>query len=387
LKEKVKEYSESAAGGKNIEYLSLILSENCNFACSYCISNSMISASHRKTNKKKVMSAETAIRAIDIFLSILAENNKGCAYINFGGGEPLINAIVMKCVLEYCCEKYGRAFDFKFRINTNASFINRDIAEALKKYDVKPAISLDGQRDANNKVRMTKAGKGTFDQIFRGIQALRQVDFAPQGFSTTVTENNFDLISEGLIRFAKEEGFIDLCIDLDVIHLLSIPVEAAVKKLLILKQIAREEGINLSGLWERPAENLNSSILEKHIAFCGGVVGKSMCVSPSEEVFICGYSGKPFADLSKEEIKASSVYNDIVTGRLAGGIERCKGCSIEGQCLGGCFITEEFNDLKKEAALSYNCFLYRKMTAELLKISLKEAFSSITSLQAERRRL
>ncbi len=373
LKEKVKDYCESVADGKNIEYLSLILSENCNFACSYCISNSMISASSRSVNKKKVMSVKTAFTAIDIFLSILAENNKDTAYINFGGGEPLINTATMKRVLEYCCEKYGRAFKFKFRINTNASLITQDTAEVLKRYNVKPAISLDGFREANDRVRMTKAGKGTFNQIIKGIQNLRRVDFPPQGFSATVTDNNFDLTSESLIRFAEEERFIDLRIDLDVIHLLSIPVETAVKKLLNLKQSARKKGINLSGFWERPAENLNNSFLEKHIAFCGGVAGKSMCVSPSEKVYICGYSEKSFANLSKEEVKSSSVYNTIITGRMAGEIERCRGCSIEGQCLGGCFITEEFNDLKKEAALSYNCHLYRKMTAGLLKISLKEA--------------
>jgi len=385
LKERAEEYDKSVIGGRNIEYLSLILSENCNFACSYCISSSMISASHRKANKKKIMSIETALKAVKIFLSILKENKKENAYINFGGGEPLINAEIMRHVLEYCYTNYRNAFEFKFRINTNASLISQGVAKILKNYDVRPAISLDGLKDANDKVRLTKNGKGTFGQIMKGIESLRQANFPPKGFSTTVTENNFDLISEDLIQFAEKERFIDLRIDLDVIHLLSIPVDNAVKKLLSLKQTAHKKGINVSGFWERPAENLNSSIIEKHIAFCGGVAGKSMCVSPSEEVYICGYSSKAFANLSKEEIKSSTAYHNIVMGRMAGEIERCKGCSIEGQCAGGCFITEEFHDLKKEAALSYNCDLYRKMAIELLKISLKEALPNITSLRAERR--
>lgn len=372
LEKKLKDYEVVISNGSNIDYLSLIMSENCNFACTYCISNSMISASRRQKSNTRIMSFNTAAKAIDIFLSILKDNNQNEAYINFGGGEPLINYKVMHSVLEYCLKKYGSIFKFKFRINTNASLITPRIAEMLKFYDVKPAISLDGLESANNAVRKIKSGSGTFAQILAGMENLSTIGYASQGFSATVIEDNFYQIDEKLMDFAEENKFIDLRLDVDVIHLLSIPVEEVVKKLIDLKKMAKARGLNVSGFWERPVENLNYSILDKHIAFCGAVAGKSMCVSPSEEVYICGYSSNNFASLSKLEILNSAIYQEIIKGRMVGRIEKCKGCSIEGQCIGGCYITEEFNGLNKESALDYNCELYRRITQELFKISLEE---------------
>lgn len=47
LESRLKDYETTISNDGNIDYLSLIMSENCNFACTYCISNSVISASHR----------------------------------------------------------------------------------------------------------------------------------------------------------------------------------------------------------------------------------------------------------------------------------------------------------------------------------------------------
>ena len=113
LEKRIKDYEEAISNGNNIDYLSLIMSEDCNFACTYCISNSMISASHRQKDNERIMSFNTAIKAIDIFLSILKDNNKNEAYINFGGGEPLINYKVINLVLEYCLKKIWKSFQIQ----------------------------------------------------------------------------------------------------------------------------------------------------------------------------------------------------------------------------------------------------------------------------------
>jgi radical SAM protein with 4Fe4S-binding SPASM domain len=172
-----------------------------------------------------------------------------------------------------------------------------------------------------------------------------------------MTEDNFQLIDEELLDFAEINNLKDLRVDIDVIHMLRIPVEIAAEKLLKLKASAISRGINLTGFWERAAENLSTSILEKHIAFCGGAAGRSLCVSPQGDAFICGYSAERYAGLSSEEIKNSSIYEKIVSGRLAGNIKRCEGCILEGQCIGGCHITEEYSRLGDRAAIDYNCFL------------------------------
>lgn len=377
LNKKILSYQNAISTGKNIEYLSLIISELCNFSCKYCISTSMINASYRRHNKIKAMDFETARQIIDIFLSIMETNGRNDPYINFGGGEPLLNWGTIKQVLGYCKKEYGEKFHFTFRLNTNASLITSVIAKTLKKHKVQIALSLDGLKEANDKVRISKSSDSSFDRIILAMDILSKTNFGIEGFSTTITADNFDLIDDKLVYFAEKKGLSGIRIDLDVIHMLSIPIENAVKKLITLKRLAKSKNINITGFWERPVENLNSSILEKHMAFCGGIAGRSVCINPNGEAFICGYSANRIANVIKNEMVNSQKYVDIINSRLVGQIKRCNGCMIEGQCIGGCYITEEYDILQKNNAIAYNCELYRRMTIELLKDSLKEAITAV----------
>lgn len=339
----------------------------CNFACSYCISSSMINATYRRHNPFKLMGVEIAKKSLDSFLDILRRNGKNQAYINFGGGEPLLNWLTIKEVLLYCEEKYAKEFQFSFTINTNLSLIKPEMIAFFKQHTVKIASSLDGLAMANNVVRKFKSGKGTFKDILIGIDTLSTNNYPLTGFAMTVTEKNFHLLDEKIIDFCLKYNFFDLRMDLDVIHMLTIPVETAVEKIISMRKLAKSAGISLTGFWERPAENFNNSVLSKYIAFCGGVAGRSICVNPIGEIFLCGYSAKQIANFNLGDIKLNDSYYNIIAERMAGEIQRCIGCPIEGQCIGGCYISEEFNDLNNNAALNYNCSLYRRMTIELLK--------------------
>lgn len=366
-------YLPAIQSGERIEYLSLILSEQCNFACQYCISNSMLAVSNRGLSKKKVMSREVAEKAVDRFFAEVKRGGKNSVYINFGGGEPLINWDVMLCVMEYCVAKYADAFQITFSINTNGSLIDERIAGQLKRFGVKIALSLDGLEHGNNAVRVFRSGQGTYSSIIRAMDILNQIDFGINGFSTTVTERNFPETDERFIDFAIERSLSEVRIDLDVIHITSVPVQEAANRLLRLKRYGATRGVNVTGFWERPAENLNFSITEKHMGFCGGIVGKSMCISPDGKVYVCGYSARAFADIKDAcPSMATLAYIEIVANRLLNGQPGCKNCKIEGQCTGGCFITEEFSGFETNNATSYNCQLFRIMTTELLRDSLAE---------------
>jgi uncharacterized protein len=362
--------------GSNIEYLSLILSEECNFGCQYCISNSMICASDRKENKVKLMKQEMAKRAIDRFFKVLKDHGKKEAYINFGGGEPLLNWSIMIGVIEYCKKAYAKDFTIVFSVNTNGSLIDEYKAKKMKEHNVKIAISLDGLEAANDKVRVYKTGSGTFKSIICAMDIFRKIEYDITGFSTTVNERNFHHIDEKIVDFALERKLREIRIDLDVIHMLNIPISEAIQKLLKIKRYGMEKGISITGFWERPTENLNFSIVEKHTGFCGGIVGKSMCVSPSGGIYICGYSATEYANINNEAEINSKNYFDIISGRLIRQRQSCENCPIEGQCVGGCFITEEFSRLSDDNALRYNCELYRLITTQLLKDNLNEVLLS-----------
>ena len=375
LEKRMREREAEIVSGSLIDYLELIMSEECNFRCTYCIHFNNLETSDRINNPKKFMRFDTAKETVDQYLDILRGHGKRVAEINFGGGEPLLTWTVIKQVLEYCRVAYGSEFEFRFSINTNASLVTPKIAATLKKYQVKIASSLDGLREGNDRVRLTKSGDGTFSQIMRGFNALTQVGYPLDGIAVTVTEKNFHELDESIVDWAVARGMKNIRIDIDVVDMVEIPIEDVVVKLMRIRRYAATRGVDIPGFWSRPAENLNESTLESRVAFCGAVRGNSMCVGPSGNIYGCGYSTTQLGSLS--EIQSfhapGTAYHRFVRDHLTGVMEMCKGCIIEGQCGGGCNITQEFARATKTAKIERTCDFYRRMTQEILREQLREA--------------
>lgn len=378
LEDKMREREAEIVSGSLIDYLELIMSEACNFRCTYCIHFNNLETSDRINNPKKFMRFETAKETVDRHLEILRDHGKRTAEINFGGGEPLLAWLVIRQVLEYCCATYGSEFEFRFSINTNASLITSEIAATLKEFRVEIASSLDGLREGNDRVRLTKSGGGTFSQIMRGFDALAQAGYPLDGIAVTVTEKNFHELDESVIDWAVARGMKNVRIDIDVVDMVEIPVEEVVAKLMRIRRYAAARGIDVPGFWSRPAENLNESTLESRVAFCGAVRGNSMCVGPSGNIYGCGYSTTQLGNLV--EIQSfhapGTAYHRFVRDHLTGVMEMCKGCMIEGQCGGGCNITQEFARATKTTKIERMCDFYRRMTQEILREQLREAMVS-----------
>ncbi len=375
LEEQMRGREAEIVSGSLIDYLELIMSEACNFRCTYCIHFNNLETSDRIKNPKKFMRFDTAKETVDWYLEILRGHGKRVAEINFGGGEPLLTWPVIKQVLEYCRATYGSELGFRFSINTNASLITPEIAVILKEHRVEIASSLDGLREGNDRVRLTKSGGGTFFQIMRGFEALEQAEYPLDGIAVTVTEKNFHELDESIIDWAVARGMKNVRIDIDVVDIVEIPIEDVVAKLMHIRRYAAAQGVDVPGFWSRPAENLNESTIESRVAFCGAVRGNSMCVGPSGNIYGCGYSTTQLGNLS--EIQSfhapGTAYHRFVRDHLTGVMEMCKGCMIEGQCGGGCNITQEFARATKTAKIERMCDFYRRMTQEILREQLREA--------------
>lgn len=382
LEKQMREREKEIISGSLIDYLELIMSEACNFRCTYCIHFNNLETSDRIDNLEKSMQFDTAKETVDQYLKILRGHGKRVAEINFGGGEPLLAWLVIKRVLEYCRASYGSEFELRFSINTNASLITPEIAAILKEYQVEIASSLDGLREGNDRVRLTKSGGGTFSQIVRGFDALMQAKYPLDGIAVTVTEKNFHKLDESIIDWAVARGMKNVRIDIDVVDMMEISIKDVVAKLMRIRRYAAERGVDVPGFWSRPAENLNESTLESHVAFCGAVRGNSICVDPSGNVYGCGYSTTQLGNLS--EIKSfhapDTAYHHFVRDHLTGVMEMCKGCMIEGQCGGGCNITQEFARATKTAKIERMCDFYRRMTQEILREQLREAMAPESEL-------
>ncbi len=374
LEEKMQKRERGVANGSLIDYLELIISEACNFRCTYCIHFNNLETSDRINNPEKFMRFDIAKKAIDWYFQTLHKHGKYIAEINFGGGEPLLAWKIIKRTIEYCHVVYKPDFELRFSINTNASLITPKIAKTLKKYCVEIASSLDGLRKGNDCVRLTKSGRGTFSQIIHGFNVLKNTGYPLEGFAITINEKNFHELDESVIDWALNRRMNKVRIDIDVVNMVKIPIKNILTKLIRIRRYATEREVDVPGFWSRPAENLNESTLESNTAFCGAVRGNSVCVSPSGNIYGCGYSTTKLGSLDNIQSfnTTDSIYHHFVKSHLTGRIERCKGCMIEGQCGGGCKITQEFAQTMKIAKIERMCDFYRQMTQEILRDQLRE---------------
>lgn len=356
-------------GTSKVRSLSLIMSEECQFRCKYCIH---FANSKHYYNPEKFMSEDVAKSSIDQYFNIIAKNGTKEAYINFGGGEPLLNWKMIEKLLPYikeCSESFN--IPVKMGINTNLGLLTPKIAKKLIEYNVEIAASLDGAKESNDSVRLTKDLNGTYDQIMRGFKIMQDLGRPLDGFAMTVTEDNFSGISESLIDWAASLGMKEVRIDIDVVGMVNIPVNKIVKRLSEIRRYAKKKGISVIGFWSRAAENMGLIPENEDVGFCGGERGNSLCVAPSGQVFPCGYSNYELCKHSEiKDIHQSPAYDKLLKRRNLLEMAECQDCPILGFCRGGCMITREAGG--GQAKISRMCELYTGMTYEILRESVEE---------------
>ncbi len=90
----------------------------------------------------------------------------------FFGGEPLMNGSVISYIGGTVCE-YCRAhgIDWQAGIITNGTLLTEEIAAELASVGVVWAkVTIDGDRKAHDRLRVTATGGGTFDRIWDNLQ-------------------------------------------------------------------------------------------------------------------------------------------------------------------------------------------------------------------------
>lgn len=144
----------------------LLLTENCNLACSFCI----------RGNKKNIYLDKNTLE------EVLKSNDFSKYSLMLTGGEPTLHPHLNN-IIELAIDK------FKFIcINTNG--INNQWINNLRDKDkVHVQISIDGTRETHNKIRSNKK----FDvlaRIEKTIQRLEDMCIS-YNISTTVSKDNF----------------------------------------------------------------------------------------------------------------------------------------------------------------------------------------------------
>ena len=141
----------------------------CNLDCSYCffLSKEMLYPGSRFRMADELL--EAYVRQL-----IEAHSEVPEVTIAWQGGEPTLMGIdFFRRSLELADRHLKLGQRAVYTIQTNGTLLDEEWAAFFADNDFLVGISIDGPRDLHDAYRVNKGGKGSFDQVMRGLDHLR----------------------------------------------------------------------------------------------------------------------------------------------------------------------------------------------------------------------
>jgi His-Xaa-Ser system radical SAM maturase HxsB len=152
----------------------------CNMACDYCHSE----AKGQDSNGCD-MNTETASKVVDF---ILANENKEL-YIEFQGGEPLLNFKVIKHIIEDVRSKNKSNKKINYILVTNLTLLNDEHLAFIQDNKIRLSTSIDGPAKLHDKHRRFLSGNGSHASVISAIDKLKK-NKIPVGMLLTTTKDS-----------------------------------------------------------------------------------------------------------------------------------------------------------------------------------------------------
>lgn len=327
-----------------------ILTENCNFGCTYCFVKRDGSTKPSENN----MSLETAMKGLDFFCDQIAKDEKRFneeKNIIFYGGEPLLNTKVLKSLLEKIEQNKnnGRLPErTQLSIITNGSLLNQQNIELLTKNNVSIGISLDGDECATDSCRAYVNGTPVYKDVIRGIERCKKQD-VPFSLSVTLTEQSvkdFDnTIKELQSIDCKALGFNILLTD-EAFKVSEGYNEAAADFIIKAFEIFRKSGVYEDRMMRKVKSFVESKV---YLFDCGAAGGGQIIIAPDGQVGIChGFLGSREYFPTTVNATAFDPATDPTFSewgkRTPLNMEECQNCMSLGMCGGGCPLNAQKNE-------------------------------------------
>lgn len=141
----------------------------CNLDCAYCffLSKEMLYPGSR---------FRMADDLLDTYLRQLIESHATVPEVTIAwqGGEPTLMGLdFFRRSVELAERHLKPGQRAAYTIQTNGTLLDEEWAAFFKEHDVLVGISIDGPREMHDAYRVNKGGKGSFDQVMRGLAVLR----------------------------------------------------------------------------------------------------------------------------------------------------------------------------------------------------------------------
>ncbi|HEX8217030.1 MAG TPA: radical SAM protein, partial [Allosphingosinicella sp.] len=147
------------------------VSQRCNLTCPYCyVNKGHFDYSEVPIPRMPMERAETVVDHIHRHFP-----NLGIYGYHFYGGEPLLNFKAIKTIVEAAeakAEETGTETDY--HITTNGTLLTPEIADFMEVHRFTVYYSIDSDAETHDELRKYLNGKGSFDDVARNLQLLRE---------------------------------------------------------------------------------------------------------------------------------------------------------------------------------------------------------------------
>ena len=400
LKNRGKLYSEDTweqfsakARGTTLKALCLNVSHMCNMSCGYCFAGK-----GEYSGKAKLMPLETGMRALD-FLAANSGDHKNL-YIDFFGGEPLLNWDVVRGVVRYGREIERRGSKrFLFTLTTNGLLIDDGVIEFVNREMSNVVLSLDGRREVNDASRKLPDGSGTYEAVLPGFRRLVQARGGRNYYIRgTYTNRNIDF-TEDILHLA-DLGFTELSMEPVVPAPMRTSADNAEDEPSYrltaehLPEINRQYELLAAEMLERKKEGRGFTFyhfmldlksgpcLYKRLAGCG-VGTEYLAVTPDGELYPCHQF------VGNQEFLMGDIFSGISNISLQDEFRRCTvyaraeclGCWARMYCSGGCAAGAYNSSGSIAGVYGFGCEVFKKRIECAIMMKAAEASSNNISTE------
>ena len=386
LDELIKEeqlFTRDIARGENFEHvikaLCLHIAHDCNIRCKYCFASQ-----GNFKGENLLMDFETGAKALDFLIENSGKRRN--LEVDFFGGEPLMNFQVVKDLVDYGREKAKeRNKNMRFTITTNGTLLNEENMDYINENMENIVLSIDGNKETNDRMRYTVNGKGTYDLILPKIKRMvEKRGDKPYYVRGTFTKFNKNF-SKDVLHLA-EQGFRNISVEpvvaprdedyaLNVEDLSEINRQYDILEKAYFDKKGTEEAFEFfhfkMNLQKNPCQ-------EKRALGCGAGV-EYVSITPEGEIYPC----HQFA--GNMDFKMGSIWDrkDLDSGIIRtfknAGVnnkEACRDCWAKYYCSGGCHANayHENNSLLNPYELG--CEMEKKRIQNSIIIEAKKRLES-----------
>src|SRR2546426_9037408 len=147
-------------------YVTLMPTLQCNLACNYCFQKE-----HPAFTK---MSSPTEDATLEWLLRQVDERRLHTLHVHYFGGEPTTRKdYCLRTAEVLSASMKARGGKFRWHMTTNGIHLDVEFAKKMESFGPGSfKITLDGDRETHDQMRVYRDGRGTFDVIFENVVAL-----------------------------------------------------------------------------------------------------------------------------------------------------------------------------------------------------------------------